>query len=566
MTTDLTLKIGGEAGQGIQTIGTLLAEVCHRAGLFTFSVDDFESRIRGGHNFNLLRVSDVPIAAPGNLIDILVAIDDKTLALNQNNLTPTAISILNSPERERSSSSTRYLPLAELAKQAGNAITANTVAAGAALSIMGAPFDLLKAVLEDRFKAKGDKIVALNLAAAQKGYDETREIRTAKKLDWHGQPNSRILMTGAKAAALGAIASDCRFYAFYPMSPATGVITNVVPYAKKLPLVIEQAEDEIAAVGMAIGASFAGVRSLTSTSGGGFCLMTESLGLAAISETPLVIVNAQRPGPATGLATRTAQADLLFSIQASQDDFPRFVFAPSSPMSTFRLTKKAFTLSERYQVPVIILLDQFLTTTRVSQEAFPGMDPELETFIVTDTDMDNPDEYKRYQFTDSGISPRALPCMGKAIVRGLGNEHDETGHITEDPKLRVRMMDKRNAKITAMQAEMEMPRTSHLESDTLFVAWGSPGGVVEEAGERLRQEGINLGWVIFEEIWPMDPDRIKKMLDNKRLIMVEQNATAQFGRLIAQETGIKTTLSILKYDGRPFFPDYIIDRAKEIIA
>jgi 2-oxoglutarate ferredoxin oxidoreductase subunit alpha len=294
--------------------------------------------------------------------------------------------------------------------------------------------------------------------------------------------------------------------------------------------------------------------------------MTESLGLAAISETPLVIINAQRPGPATGLATRTAQADLLFSIQASQDDFPRFVLAPSSPMATFRLTKKAFTLAERYQVPVIILLDQFLTTTRVSQEAFPDMDPELETFIVKDEDMANPEAYKRYQFTDSGISPRALPCMGKALVRGLGNEHDETGHITEDPELRVKMMDKRNAKINAMQAEMEMPRASHLESNTLFVAWGSPGGVVEEAAERLRKEGIDLGWVIFEEIWPMDPDRIRKMLDNKRLIMVEQNATAQLGRLIAQETGIKSNRSILKYDGRPFFPDYIIDRAKEIIA
>ena len=203
------------------------------------------------------------------------------------------------------------------------------------------------------------------------------------------------------------------------MSPATGVITNVVPYAKTLPLVIEQAEDEIAAVGMAIGASFAGARSLTSTSGGGFCLMTESLGLAAISETPLVIVNAQRPGPATGLATRTAQADLLFSIQASQDDFPRFVFAPSSPMATFKLTKKAFTLAERYQVPVIILLDQFLTTTRVSQEAFPGMDPELETFIVKDEDMEHPEAYKRYQFTDSGISPRPFPAWARPLSGAL---------------------------------------------------------------------------------------------------------------------------------------------------
>ncbi len=565
MTTDLTLKIGGEAGQGIQTIGTLLGEVCHGAGLFTFSVDDFESRIRGGHNFNLLRISDTPLTAPGNRIDILVAIDQKTVELNRDNLSDTAVSILNSSAREESTPSTLHLPVEALAKEAGNVITANTVAAGAALAIMGAPFSLLKGVLMEKFSAKGDRIVDLNVTAAQKGYDAAQGIRLAKALDWNGKKGDRILMTGSKAAALGAIASDCRFFSFYPMSPATGIISNVVPFSKTLPLVVEQAEDEIAAVTMALGASFAGARSLTTTSGGGFCLMTEALGHAAISETPLVIINAQRPGPATGMATRTAQADLLFAIQASQDDFPRFVFAPSSPGATFELTKKAFTLSEKYQVPVILLMDQYLTTTRTTQEPFPDL-AEPETFIITRDEMDSPESYKRYQFTENGVSPRALPCTGNALVRVLGNEHDEAGHITEDPEIRVRMMDKRNAKLAAMKAEMQRPVLAHPESDTLLICWGSPGGVVQEAGERLRDQGIDLGWMVFEEIWPMDGERIKTIIENKTLILVEQNSTSQLGKLIAQETGIKSTLSILKYDGRPFFPDYIMDKAKEIIA
>ncbi|MBI9091459.1 MAG: 2-oxoacid:acceptor oxidoreductase subunit alpha [Desulfobacterium sp.] len=565
MTTDLTLKIGGEAGQGIQTIGTLLGEVCHGAGLFTFSVDDFESRIRGGHNFNLLRISDAPLTAMGNRIDILVAIDQKTLALNRENLSDTAVCILNSSAREESTPSTLHLPVAALAKEAGNVITANTVAAGAALAIMGAPFSLLKAVLMERFSAKGDRIVDLNVTAAQMGYDAAQGIRLTKTLDWNGKKGDRTLMTGAKAAALGAIASDCRFFSFYPMSPATGIISNVVPFSKTLPLVVEQAEDEIAAVTMALGASFAGARSLTTTSGGGFCLMTEALGHAAISETPLVIINAQRPGPATGMATRTAQADLLFAIQASQDDFPRFVFAPSTPGATFELTKKAFTLGEKYQVPVILLMDQYLTTTRTTQEPFPDL-AEPGTFIITQDDMDAPETYKRYQFTESGVSPRALPCMGNALVRVLGNEHDEAGHITEDPEIRVRMMDKRNAKLAAMKAEMQRPVLAHPESKTLLVCWGSPGGVVQEAGERLRDQGFDLGWMVFEELWPMDGEQIKTMIENKTLILVEQNSTAQLGKLIAQETGIKSTLSILKYDGRPFFPDYIMDKAKEIIA
>ncbi|MBF0469670.1 MAG: 2-oxoacid:acceptor oxidoreductase family protein, partial [Desulfamplus sp.] len=443
MKTDITVKIGGEAGQGIQTIGTLLAEVCHSAGLFIFSIDDFESRIRGGHSFNLLRISNQPVMAPGETPDILVAIDQKTMNLNKGMLAPDSLVILNGDtdtsdndresdaNQDLSSAKILKIPLKGLAKEAGGLITANTVAAGCIFSVLGTPFEMLKELLVKKFKAKGEKIIDLNINAAKKGYDAAGDVRYKTGFDWNASETDRMVINGARAAGLGALASDCRFFPFYPMSPATGVISSVVPYAGKLPVVVEQAEDEIAAVNMAIGASFAGVRSLTSTSGGGFCLMTEGLGLAAMTETPLVIVNAQRPGPATGLPTRTGQGDLLFVINASQDDFPKFVLAPGTPAETFETMKRAFYLSEKYQVPAIILLDQFLATSQVTEQNFFKVDNEIEHFILTDEKVSSPETYKRYEITDDGVSPRALPCMGKMVVRATGNEHNQKGEISE---------------------------------------------------------------------------------------------------------------------------------------
>lgn len=604
MKTDITVKIGGEAGQGIQTIGSLLAEVCHSAGLFIFSIDDFESRIRGGHSFNLLRISDEPVMAPGYKPDILVALDKKTMNLNKDMLSSDSLVILNAETDTSTNTLTAphtdgtkitesisignilKIPLKGLAKEAGGLITANTVAAGCIFSVLGTPFEMLKELLVKKFKAKGDKVIDLNLNAAKKGYDAAGSVRYHATFDWKLCKTDRIVISGARAAGLGALASDCRFFPFYPMSPATGVIASVVPYSGKLPIVVEQAEDEIAAVNMAIGASFAGVRSLTSTSGGGFCLMTEGLGLAAMTETPLVVVNAQRPGPATGLPTRTAQPDLLFAINGSQDNFPRFVLAPGTPADTFKTMKKAFYLSEKYQVPAIVLLDQFLATSQVTQDDIFKVDSEIERFIVTDGDMKDPKTYKRYVVTEDGVSPRALPCMGDAMVRVTGNEHNEKGEISEDAINKVNMTRKRNSKLPAMIKEMELPEiacSSHSDtkaisstastqcntaSDRKFflTGWGSSRGVIIEACKSMQAKGVDIGCIIFKDIWPMDRDGVKSLLGDKKLIMVEQNSNCQMGRLIAQETGILYHSSILKDDGRPFYSQYIVERALKIIA
>ncbi|MGD9730736.1 MAG: 2-oxoacid:acceptor oxidoreductase subunit alpha [Desulfamplus sp.] len=632
MKTDITVKIGGEAGQGIQTIGSLLAEVCQSAGFFTFSIDDFESRIRGGHSFNLLRISNEPLAAPGHLPDILVAIDQRTMNLNKASLPSESLVILNAEENQSgnadkslnassddidentcsdadlegcTSENVLKVALNRLAKDAGGLITANTVAAGAIFAVLGTPFEMLEELLSKKFKAKGEKIINLNITAAKKGYEAAGDRRYHKQLEWKQTKTDRIVIGGAKAAGLGALASDCRFFPFYPMSPATGVIASVVPYSGRLPIVVEQAEDEIAAVNMAIGASFAGVRSMTSTSGGGFCLMTEGLGIAAMTETPLVIVDSQRPGPATGLPTRTAQPDLLFVINASQDDFPRFVLAPGDPAETFESVKKAFYLSEKYQVPAIVMLDQFLATSQVTQQNFFKADKDVERFIFSEDNLKGSESnlsndkiksldktsaygnYKRYVITEDGVSPRALPCMGDIMVRATGNEHNESGQISEDAANKVNMTNKRNVKLAAMKQEMELPeiiypkeasvqssdkqaasdkKSSSADSQFFLTGWGSSKGPIMEACEILQEKGINIGCIFFKDIWPMNSDAVKSILENKKLIMVEQNSNCQMGRLIVQETCISYHASILKIDGRPFYPQYIVEKALEIIG
>lgn len=565
MKTDVTLKIAGAAGQGIQTIGDLLSEVCHQSGLFIFSVDDFESRVRGGHNFNLLRISDQELAAPGNRLDILVCINENAYDLHKEELRSGGIAIVNA-ENPGTKNKTRFeIPLKKLAEEAGNKITANTVAAGAVLAILGTPFSLLADVLKNRFAAKGEKIAALNVAAAKKGFDAAKDLSRNTGFTWEAKKSHHIVLSGAKAAALGALAADCRFFPFYPMSPATGVISNVIPYTEKLPVVVEQAEDEIAAVMMAIGASFAGVRAMTATSGGGFCLMTEGLGLAAMTETPLVIVNAQRPGPATGLPTRTGQADLLFSLHASQDEFPRFIFAPGTPVETYEIMKRAFHLAEKYQVPAIVLLDQFLANSRVTEKNSLTVAPDIERFYEQNNSGNDDTPYLRYALAQDGISPQKLPCSGPGLVRVTGNEHDPEGHISENAANKIAMTRKRAAKLPAMIKEMEAPLLVNPTARVLLVGWGSTRGNILEAVERLGDQSIEIGAVLFKDLWPMDRKAIGKVLDNKQLIMVEQNESSQLGRLLAQEAGIVSFDTILKYDGRPFFPDYIVQKAKELV-
>jgi 2-oxoglutarate ferredoxin oxidoreductase subunit alpha len=434
------------------------------------------------------------------------------------------------------------------------------VATAAALALLGAPGGLLDKILRKQFSGKSSKVLEDNLTAARLGCTAVQGIECSCISAWPESGRKRMIMEGAAALSLGALAGDCRFAAFYPMSPATGIMMNLAAWQDRFPLVVEQAEDEIAAANMIIGASFAGVRALTATSGGGFCLMTEAVGLAGISETPIVIINAQRPGPATGLATRTAQADLRQVMHAGQDDFPRFVFAPGSPEQAYETTARAFDLAETYQAPALILVDQYFNDSLYTLEDTLQAPEKVTIRTIGDTAQKSTSDYQRYALTDSGISPRAVPCAGETLVMVCGNEHKPDGHSTESAELRAAMVDKRARKLQGMSADMRPPAIAYPSAKTRLICWGSTLGVVAEAAELLRADGIDAGYVHFCDIWPFPRAAAEAALAGaERLICVEQNSTAQFAGLLRQETGIAVAQTVLKYDGRPFYPHEIAD-------
>ncbi|MFP3979867.1 MAG: 2-oxoacid:acceptor oxidoreductase subunit alpha [Desulfobacterales bacterium] len=562
MGIDVTVKIGGEAGQGIQTVGELLAHVCHQSGLHLMAVNDFESRIRGGHSFMQLRISDRPVRAPDHRVHLLIALNERTLQTHRSEITEGGRVIFDS-EAGGSDEAVLSVPVTKMAREAGGRIMANTVAAGACLAMLGAPVKALEQVLRQRFGDKKAGVLENNLKAAQSGVEAVAGVPFDWAFQWPDKAPAGKLLSGARVLALGALAAQCRFAAFYPMSPATDIMVNLSEFESQLPLVVEQAEGEIAAVNMVIGASFAGARAMTATSGGGFALMSEGLGLAGMTETPIVIINAQRPGPATGLPTRTAQADLRFMLHAAQDDFPRFLLAPGSLESAFETMVRAFALADKYQVPVIVATDQYFNDSLGIAEGALEVPEHVDRHIVGDADMEDPAAYKRFAFTDSGVSPRALPCNGRALVMATGNEHQEDGHLSERISDRIGQMDKRHRKIDGMQKEVRAPQTAYPDSRVLLVGWGSTCGMILESVEMLRAAGVDAGAVCFTDIWPFPEAEVTEILDQcRRFYMVEQNATAQLGWLIRERTGREFAQAVLKYDGRPFFPKEIADRVK----
>lgn len=562
MGIDVTVKIGGEAGQGIQTVGQLLALTCQKAGLYVFAINDFESRIRGGHSFFQIRISDKQVRAPHHQVNMLVCLDRKTLEIHRAEMTADGLIMLATKDAVDAAQGVLTIPLFDLASKAGSPITANTVAAGASLALLGAPLDLFSDIITRQFAGKSAELRRQNLAAAQLGYETVRGITFNSAFSWKGREPKGKLIEGSLSVALGALAADVRFAAFYPMSPATSIMGHLANYADKFPLVVEQAEDEIAAANMVVGASFAGVRSMTATSGGGFCLMTEALGLAGMSETPIVIVNAQRPGPATGLPTRTAQADLHFVIRAAQDEFPRFVFAPGSPEDAYNTAARALHLAEKYQVPALILVDQYLLDSLyIIEEEFLVPDT-IERFIE---EADDGISYKRYAGTQTGVSPRRIPGMGTSLVLANGNEHNEEGHSIESITERTNMVIKRNAKVPYMKAEMRPPQIAYGDALILLVGWGSTAGAVYEAAGILRNVGMDCGVVHFADIWPFPGDAALSALGNaKQFFIVENNSTGQFAQLLRQETGLVPAAPILKFDGRPFYPIEIVKKITEM--
>ncbi|MFQ3574387.1 MAG: 2-oxoacid:acceptor oxidoreductase subunit alpha [Thermodesulfovibrionales bacterium] len=443
---DYTIKIGGEAGQGIQTIGDTLAVVFAKSGYHVFSHQDYESRIRGGHNFYQIRLADKTISCSRDKVDIVVALDKESIIRYEQSLTEYGQIIFDSQSIKERYEGNRYLdvPFVDLAiKHGGNKIMANTVATGAVLGMLGIDIEILLGILKDTFKKKGDTVIKSNLDSAIAGYDYA--VKNCLRCNFAPTEvtSSKMLIAGNDAIGFGAVASGLKFYSAYPMTPGTSIMLYVASKAKDYGIIVEQAEDEIAAINMALGASFAGVRAMTGTSGGGFALMVEGLSLAAITETPVVIAIAQRPGPATGLPTKTAQADLLFALYAAHGEFPRVIFAPGNPEECFFLTNKAFDLAEKYQIPVIILTDQYLADSQWTYDSFDLSRLVYKDYRIRGDAAKDLKDYKRHLLTEDGVSPFAVPGDGRYVVVTDSDEHDEDGHITEDINLSISMVQKR---------------------------------------------------------------------------------------------------------------------------
>ena len=565
---DYTIKIGGEAGQGIQTIGDTLARIFVRAGYHVFTHQDYESRIRGGHNFYQIRLSERPVSASREKIDILVALDLASITLHKNELAGNGRIVYDSASVKAKQEGQAFfdIPFVDLAvKSGGQRIMENTVATGAVLGMLGMKVDYLFDNLAETFKKKGDAIIDANKKAARAGYDFALQncSQCSFRASGANAPGPLMLVSGVEAIGLGALASGCKFYAAYPMTPSTGIMNYLASKEREYGVVVEQAEDEISAINMAIGASFAGVRSMTGTSGGGFALMVEGLSLAGMTETPIVIGMGQRPGPATGFPTRTEQGELQFLISAGHGEFPRVIFAPGSPKQAFHAVNKAFDIAEKYQIPAFVLFDTYLAD---STWTLDGID--ADRILYTDYRLRGEafsrlSEYKRHAFTESGVSPLAVPGDAKHVVVTDSDEHDEDGHIIEDAPTRVRMVQKRlHRKLPAIRREIASPFVYGSPSPEVVLAgWGSLYGIMKEAVDELSKSQ-SIAMLHFSEVYPLPDilrfDYLQYLNQAKKTICVEQNATGQFERLVKAETGYEFSGNIRKYDGRPFLLEELV--------
>lgn len=567
---DITLNIGGEAGQGIDTIGDLLTQVFVQSGFYTFTIKDFESRIRGGYNFSQIRISDGPVHAPVDDVDLIVALSHDAIIGKRKQLVDGGVIIFDDTIAFEELDACHYpAPLEKTAKEVGGNIRMmNAAALGAVLAVTKFPFKLAEEALTGIFLRKGRKIVDANVEVAKALYDLTKEKWTGTcSQDMSdvktGPCKDRLIITGNRAIALGAMAANLKWISSYPMSPSTACFQDIVSNAQRLKIGTLQTEDEIASITMAIGASYAGARSMVTTSGGGFSLMVEGLGLAAMTETPVVIYNAQRPGPSTGLPTRTEQADLLFMLNASQGEFPRIMLAPKDPIEAFDVTTRAFNLADGFQVPVMILGDQYFSDSVMNVPRIDATKVEIDRGKRAPEKMSEP--YARFNLTEDGVSPIAFPGDKDKFVVSSGNVHLEDGHLTENPEMRNVMVEKFMKKIPHILKSLNPPDVfGGRGAENTLLTWGSTWGAAYEAVKILSDKGVSINLLHYCDIFPLKTHILTEVFNEaKRVVAVEQNATSQFAKLVRMETGLAVDQHVNKYDGRPMTSRFIMDCLRE---
>jgi len=549
----MNILIGGAAGQGIDTIAHFLGRNFTRAGAGVHLCKDYMSRVRGGHNFSLLRVESATPEAPLAHVDLLVALNEETYRTHSSRLTANAQIIYDAQAFTLPPAETRGVPVSlhSLARTAGGAVLASAVAAGAVLALLGEPIEEAQKLLGELYTTP---LLEQNLAALSAGYLAAAPYqRSEQTLPKQTLAAERLFIDGNSAVGMAALASGCRFVSAYPMTPATGVVSYLAAKQDEYDLVVEQAEDEIAAINMVLGASFAGARSLTCTSGGGFALMAEGLSLAGVMEVPIVILLAMRPGPATGLPTRTEQGDLNFAIFGGHGEFPRAVLAATSLEDAFYRLNKAFDLADKYQMPVIFLTDQYFADSARSIPPYDFSRLVYERHLAPAELTERP--YQRYRYTPDGISPRALPGQyAGEVVLADSHEHEEHGIIAEDIETRLAMTDKRLRRMEAVREEMDEPEFyGHTDAKVLLIGWGSTHGAIREAVDMLCGQEIRAAMLHFQDLWPLRLETVGTLLPKAQVsFCIENNATGQFAALLRRESGLSVQHSLLKFDGRPF--------------
>ena len=577
MINQLSWKVGGQQGEGIESTGEIFAIALNRLGYYLYGYRHFSSRIKGGHTNNKIRVSTTEVRSISDDLDVLVAFDQETIELNYKELHSKGVILADAkftPKKPEDTQAALYaVPFTEIATELGTSLMKNMVAIGATSAVLNLDIHVFEEVVQEIFGKKGAQVVAKNMDAIKAGYDYMKkqlvdgvEIMELEKADG----KKRMFMIGNDAIALGAVAAGCRFMAAYPITPASEIMEYLI---KKLPALggtVIQTEDEIAACTMAIGANYAGVRTITASAGPGLSLKMEAIGLSGITETPLVVVDTQRGGPSTGLPTKQEQSDLMAMIYGTHGEIPKIVMAPSTVEEAFYDTTEAFNLAEEYQCPVIVLTDLQLSLGKQTVEPLSMDKVEIRRGkLVTNEipESENKAYFKRYEVTADGVSPRVIPGMKNGIHHVTGVEHDETGKPSESAVNRNAQMDKRFRKIENIRFNTPVYKNAkHEDADILLVGFNSTRGVIEEAMVRLENEGLKVNHAHIRLIHPFPSDEVLPLVRSaKKVVVVENNATGQLANIMKMNVGhAEKIIKHLKYDGNPFLPHEVYTKCKEL--
>lgn len=569
MKSEISIKIGGPAGAGVKSVGQILTKTFFRLGYQVFEYPEYPSLIRGGHNTESVHAGSNAIHSQIRPVDILLALDAKTLEIDLPEVRRGGIIIFDSKTSPLPDKSNQYvwidLPMLDLARNLGSPLAANMVGVGAVLKSLEMSPAVTEKILAAEFGRKGKNVLDLNTKALMAGYDFFKDYpprSILKGVSLKESPHSELVMNGNEAVGLGAIAAGLGLYAAYPMTPSTPILHFLAQHQAEFGFVVKQPEDEISAVNMVVGAMHMGVRAMCATSGGGFALMNETLALAGMTETPLVVVLGQRPGPATGLPTWTEQGELQSAIHAGHGEFLRFILAPGDALEAFRLTIEAFNLAERYQTPAIILIDKYLGESSMTAPNLSNYDFSIDRGeVISEVKLKKLKNYQRYVLTDTGISPRSLPGFYRGVFCANSDEHGYHGLVDESSQMRIWQNEKRLKKLKTAASALPGPELiGPKKAKFTVLTWGSNKLPGSQAMSMLPPGEINI--LHFSFIWPINTQAVKSSLAeiSSKSILMENNATGQFQALLKEQVGFEPSAYFRKFDGRPFYPEEIIEK------